>query len=54
MRVFSAVHIMISCFSLMLIVADLQRASMQNLQQQRQKELLKARIDGDLIPKLVR
>ena len=54
MRVFTTVHIVLSCFSLMLIVANLQRASMRELQNQRQKKLLEARIDGDLIPKLVR
>ena len=54
MRVFTTVHITLSCFSLTLIVANLQRASMRELQNQRQKKLLEARIDVDLIPKLVR
>ena len=54
MRIFTTFHIVFSCFSLTLLVADLQRSAMRDLQKRRQKKLLEARIDGDLIPKLVR
>lgn len=53
MRIWSTVHIVVSCFWLTGVVADLQRTAGREVAKKRCAKLIEARIDGDIIPTLV-